>query len=112
MAPGMAPQPNVYQENIDFNIKIPERFFKLSCDHIPATNNVAMQAKVPLGGVVRPLAPCPDGEYEVDTIQPGSAGIIRCKRCRTYINAFVNWIDHGRSWRCNICAQINNTPSA
>ena len=41
-----------------------------------------------------------------------SAGIIRCKRCRTYINAFVHWIDHGRSWRCNICAQVNNTPSA
>jgi protein transport protein SEC24 len=112
MAPGMAPQHNVYQENIDFNISIPDRFFRMTCDKIPATNNVAIQAKVPLGGVVRPLAPCPEGEEEVDTIQPGSAGIIRCKRCRTYVNAFVHWIDHGRSWRCNICAQVNNTPSA
>eukprot|EP00536_Pseudo-nitzschia_multiseries_P012386 jgi/Psemu1/320236/estExt_fgenesh1_pm.C_4710001 len=103
---------NVYQENIDFNITIPDRFFRLTCDKIPATNNIAMQSKVPLGGVVRPLAPCPDDEEEVPTIQPGSAGIIRCKRCRTYMNAFVHWIDHGRSWRCNICAQINNTPSA
>jgi protein transport protein SEC24 len=114
MAPGLqqSHQSNVYQENIDFNITIPERFFRLTCDKIPATNNIAMAAKVPLGGVVRPLAPCPDGEEEVDTIQPGSAGIIRCKRCRTYVNAFVHWLEHGRSWRCNICAQVNTTPSA
>lgn len=26
----------------------------------------------------------------------GSAGIVRCKRCRTYINPFVRWIDGGR----------------
>jgi len=117
MSSGMAPahqhsHQNVYQENIDFNIAIPERFFRLTCDKIPASNNIAMGAKIPLGGVVRPLAPCPDDEEEIDTIQPGSAGIIRCKRCRTYVNAFVHWLEHGRSWRCNICAQINTTPSA
>ena len=110
-APGMA-APNVYQENIDFNISIPDRFFRLTCDKVPATNNIAMQAKVPLGGIVRPLALCPPGEEEVPSIHPGSAGIIRCKRCRAYINAFVHWIDHGRSWRCNICARINNTHAA
>jgi hypothetical protein len=27
-------------------------------------------------------------------------GIIRCKRCRTYINPFVTWADNGRRWRC------------
>lgn len=26
-------------------------------------------------------------------------GIIRCKRCRTYINPFVTWADNGRRWR-------------
>jgi Sec23/Sec24 zinc finger len=26
----------------------------------------------------------------------GSAGIVRCKRCRTYINPFVTWTDGGR----------------
>ena len=28
-----------------------------------------------------------------------SLGIIRCKRCRTYINPFVTWADNGRRWR-------------
>lgn len=124
MAPGMAhgmrahglglgqQQQNIFQENIDFNIRIPERFFKLTCEKIPSTNNVAMQSKVPIGGILRPLAPRTVDEDDVDVIQPGSAGIIRCKRCRTYMNAFVHWLEHGRSWRCNLCAQVNTTPSA
>ncbi|KAG7355064.1 Sec23/Sec24 trunk domain containing protein [Nitzschia inconspicua] len=109
--PGAAPQ-QLYQEVIDYNIKIPDRLFRLACGKIPQTNTTAMSCKVPLGGVLRPLAPCSDDEEDVDTVQPGSAGIIRCKRCRTYINAFVHWVEHGRAWRCNICAQMNETPAA
>mmetsp|Transcript_52422 Transcript_52422/g.126887 ORF Transcript_52422/g.126887 Transcript_52422/m.126887 type:complete len:1184 (+) Transcript_52422:261-3812(+) len=115
-APGMQQQQQqpqqLYQENIDFNIKIPDRLFRLTCDKIPQTNQVAASSRVPLGGILRPLAPCPDGEEDVDTVQPGQAGIIRCKRCRTYINAFVHWVEHGRRWRCNICGQMNDTPAA
>uniref|UniRef100_A0A7S1B6V7 Protein transport protein SEC24 n=1 Tax=Corethron hystrix TaxID=216773 RepID=A0A7S1B6V7_9STRA len=33
-------------------------------------------------------------------------------RCRTYINPFVNWIENGRRWRCNICGVLNDVPSA
>jgi protein transport protein SEC24 len=66
-----------------------------------------------LGGIIRPLSfPETDDEEEVDVIQPGAAGIVRCKRCRTYINPFVSWIENGRRWRCNICAQLNECPSA
>ena len=31
--------------------------------------------------------------------------------CRTYINAFVTWLENGRCWRCNICAQRNECPA-
>jgi protein transport protein SEC24 len=113
-APGMAApgQQQLYQEVIDFNIKIPERLFRFTTTKIPQTQTIANSCKVPLGGVIRPLAPVADDEEEVDTVQPGSAGIIRCKRCRTYINAFVHWVEHGRRWRCNICAQMNECPAA
>lgn len=113
MAPGMAAPAakQLYQEVIDYNIKIPDRLFKFTTSKIPQTAAIATASKIPLGGVLRPLAPVGDDE-EVDTVQPGSAGIIRCKRCRTYINAFVHWVEHGRRWRCNICAQMNDTPAA
>ncbi len=113
-APGMgaAGQQQLYQEVIDFNIKIPDRLFRFTTSKIPQTSAIATASKIPLGGVLRPLAPVADDEEEVDTVQPGSAGIIRCKRCRTYINAFVHWVEHGRRWRCNICAMMNDTPAA
>lgn len=99
------------QENIDFSIQIPDRLCRFTCGAIPGSPNLMTQAKVPVGGVIRPLAPSPTEEEEVDTVQPGNAGIIRCKRCRTYINAFVTWVENGRRWRCNICAQLNDCPS-
>ena len=111
-APGMAPQAQLYQEVIDYNIQIPDRLFRFTTSKIPQTQAIAQACKVPLGGLLRPLAPVGDDDEEVDTVQPGSAGIIRCKRCRTYINAFVHWVEHGRLWRCNICGQMNDTPAA
>lgn len=38
----------------------------------------------------------------------GAAGIIRCRRCRTYVNPYVTFTDAGRKWRCNICALLND----
>ena len=111
-APGAPSQSQIFQENIDLGIKIPERLFRFSADKVAQTSAIASASKIPLGGVVRPLAPIPADEEQIATVQPGAAGIIRCKRCRTYINAFVHWVEHGRRWRCNICAQMNETPAA
>ena len=112
-APGAPGQPaQMFKENIDLSIQIPPRLFQVACSKIPQTAAIASGTKIPMGGVLRPLAPIPDDEEQIATVQPGSAGIIRCKRCRTYINAFVHWLEHGRRWRCNICAQVNETPAA
>ena len=37
--------------------------------------------------------------------------IVRCKKCRTYMNPFVEWDMNGRRWRCNVCSMANETPS-
>ena len=34
------------------------------------------------------------------------------RRCRTYMNPFVTFVENGRRWRCNICSQLNEVPSA
>ena len=112
-----AGMPLSVQENIDLSIQLPKHLCRFSASKIPQTASQATSCKVPFGGILRPLAPCGDDDGDdsleaVPTVQPGSAGIIRCKRCRTYINAFVTWSEHGRRWRCNICAQMNDTPSA
>jgi protein transport protein SEC24 len=113
---------DIFQDNIDTSIQAPSRILRLTTSNIPSNAALAHATKVPMGAVIRPLAPYCDEtknanendageEEEVPVIQPGAAGIIRCKRCRTYINAFVTWLENGRRWRCNICAQLNETPT-
>ncbi|KAL3769464.1 hypothetical protein ACHAWU_008873 [Discostella pseudostelligera] len=108
---GPQPSMDIFQENIDHSIQVPKRILQLTSSVIPASANLAHVTKVPLGAVIRPLAPCKADEEEVKVVQPGAAGIVRCKRCRTYINAFVTFLENGRRWRCNICAQLNEVPA-
>jgi len=112
--PGVAgmPQQVGANDNVDYSVSIPERLFRWTAGKLPQTAQMANTSKIPLGAVLRPLAPDGPDDEEVSTVEPGTAGIVRCKRCRTYINAFVSWSEHGRRWRCNICAQPNDCPSA
>ena len=43
-------------------------------------------------------------------IQPSV--IVRCRSCRTYINPFITFQDHGRRWRCNVCNRVNDCMSS
>jgi protein transport protein SEC24 len=38
--------------------------------------------------------------------------IARCRRCRSYINSFVTFVDTGHRWRCNICNLANDVPTS
>jgi protein transport protein SEC24 len=49
---------------------------------------------------------------QVDVVDFGTTGIVRCSRCRTYINPFVSWTDSGRRWRCCICGVLNDVPNS
>ena len=51
--------------------------------------------QLPVGAIVHPLA----DPQDVPVIGLDHGGIVRCKRCRTYINPFVRWSDGGR-WAC------------
>lgn len=47
-------------------------------------------------------------QEEVPVVNFVSTGIIRCRRCRTYVNPYVTFTDAGRKWRCNICSLLND----
>ncbi|XP_066348082.1 LOW QUALITY PROTEIN: protein transport protein SEC24 A-like [Miscanthus floridulus] len=85
------------------------RYFRLTTHAIPASQSLVSRWHLPLGAVVHPLAESPDGE-EVPVINFGSAGVIRCRRCRTYINPYGTFADSGRKWRCNLCTLLNDVP--
>ncbi|XP_052186070.1 protein transport protein Sec24-like At3g07100 [Diospyros lotus] len=85
------------------------RYLRLTTTAIPTSQSLVSRWHLPLGAVVCPLAEAPDGE-EVPVVNFATTGIIRCRRCRTYVNPYVVFTDGGRKWRCNICALLNDVP--
>eukprot|EP00941_MAST-03F_sp_MAST-3F-sp1_P005150 g5150.t1 len=104
-----APQPAV---KVEESFQCSERYMRLTTKVVPKTAQMAKQSQMPMGCVIRPLAPAPSEAEEVPVVNFGACGVVRCKRCRAYINPFVTFMDHGRRWKCNICSFSNDVPSA
>ncbi|XP_077224479.1 protein transport protein SEC24 A-like [Tasmannia lanceolata] len=86
------------------------KFLSLTSHAIPNSQSLLSRWHLPLGAVVHPLAEASD-EEEVPIVNFGPTGIIRCRRCQTYVNPYVTFTDGGRKWRCNLCALLNDVPS-
>ncbi|KAK1581925.1 hypothetical protein Q3G72_010223 [Acer saccharum] len=100
-------EPNSLAEIFPLNCH--SRYLRLSTSAIPNSSSLVSRWHLPLGAVVCPLAETPEGE-EVPIVNFASTGIIRCRRCRTYVNPYVTFTDAGRKWRCNICSLLNDVP--
>ncbi|OWM81350.1 hypothetical protein CDL15_Pgr007388 [Punica granatum] len=100
-------EPTSFREMFPLNCH--SRYLRLTTSAIPNSQSLISRWHLPLGAVVCPLAEVPEGE-EVSIVNFASSGIIRCRRCRTYINPYVTFTDAGRKWRCNICSLLNDVP--
>lgn len=84
------------------------KMVRMTCNAMPNSSSAKTKAAIPIGAIIQPMAK-PEG-VEIPTVNFGSSGVIRCGRCRTYINAFVQFVDSGRRWRCNVCGKLNEVP--
>ncbi|KAL3030245.1 hypothetical protein AAZX31_03G209100 [Glycine max] len=86
------------------------RYLRLTTSAVPSSQSLASRWHLPLGAVVCPLAEPPDGE-EVPIVNFAPASVVRCRRCRTYVNPYMTFTEAGRKFRCNICTLLNDVPS-
>lgn len=98
-------EPSSFTEMFPMNCN--SRYLRLTTSAIPNSQSLVSRWHLPLGAVVCPLAEAPEGE-EVPVVNFATTGIVRCRRCRTYVNPYVTFTDGGRKWRCNICALLND----
>ncbi|KAK9683569.1 hypothetical protein RND81_10G150400 [Saponaria officinalis] len=98
-------EPRAFTETYPLNCS--PKYLRFTTSGIPNSQSLASRWHLPLGAVVCPLAEA-SGKEEVPIVNFGSAGIIRCRRCRLYINPYVTFTDGGRKWRCNLCALLND----
>ena len=111
--PNLAMQQLPRLEDMDLSIQCDQRFLRCSVGKVVQSQGISQQCRFPLGIVCHPMSGEDDTENnDVEVVDFGSTGIVRCKRCRTYINPFVSWVDNGRRWRCNICGMLNDVPTS
>ncbi|KAF9018039.1 CPII coat sec24 protein [Hymenopellis radicata] len=75
---------------------------------IPTTSSLLSKSKIPLALVLTPYRTLNEGEEPVPVVT--DTVIARCRRCRTYINPYVQFIDGGNRWRCCMCNMSNEVP--
>ena len=85
------------------------KFMRMTVNAIPSSAGTKTKAALPIGAIIQPLARADD--VHVPVVNFGSTGVVRCRRCRTYVNAFVAFLDGGRRWRCNVCSLVNDVPN-
>lgn len=60
---------------------------------IPTSHSLLSKAKIPLGLIITPYRSLKEGDEPVPLVT--DTVIARCRRCRTYINPYVQFIDGG-----------------
>jgi protein transport protein SEC24 len=95
---------------IDETLQADTRFIRTTVGAVPANASLKAQTGIQLGATIRPLAE-PSGDGITPVINFGTCGVVRCKRCRTYVNPFAEFVENGRRWKCNLCGMLNDVPS-
>ncbi|KAJ1729347.1 COPII subunit [Coemansia sp. Benny D160-2] len=73
---------------------------------VPKTDKLLKKTKLPFGLIITPFKTQEPGEEQI----PTAPEIVRCRRCRAYINPFVQFVEGGRRWKCNLCGLNNDVP--
>ncbi|OLY81610.1 Protein transport protein SEC24, partial [Smittium mucronatum] len=78
---------------------------RCTLNSIPKTEKLLKKSKLPFGLLVTPYL------NQKDIPEPPTVTeIVRCRRCRAYMNPYVSFIEGGRRWKCNLCNLTNDVP--
>lgn len=88
----------------------PPKYVRSTLNAVPTSHSLLKKSKLPFALVIQPYTSLHDSEDPIPVV-PDQV-ISRCRRCRSYINPFVTFLDHGHRWRCNMCNLTNDVPQA
>lgn len=86
------------------------KYARLTLNNIPISNEALSATALPLGLVLQPLAALQEGEQSIPVLDFGDVGPPRCRRCRAYVNPFMQFVSGGSKFVCNMCTYPNDTP--
>ncbi|CCF60217.1 hypothetical protein KAFR_0J01510 [Kazachstania africana CBS 2517] len=83
-------------------------YVRSTLNAVPKNGGLLKKSKLPLALIIRPY------QYLHDNVHPPPLNtdgiIVRCRRCRAYMNPYASFIPQTRRWRCNFCRLANDLP--
>lgn len=86
------------------------KYFQLSCNALPSNQQLRISSCIPFGGTVRPLNDALGTNNTTLPVAVYGREVVRCKQCRIYMNPYVQFVQGGRLWICNVCFVHNEVP--
>lgn len=86
------------------------RFMRSTMYQLPTTEDLCHSSKIPLGMIIQPFARQHPREPPIPLID--SSSIIRCTRCRSFLNPYCRFTRGGRNFECSICGVSNEVNEA
>ena len=77
-----------------------QSYKRCTLNTIPTTSSLLGKARVPLALIITPYRTLKEGDEPVPLVT--DTVIARCRRCRTYINPYVQFIDGGNRYVCRV----------
>lgn len=87
----------------------PSDVMRCTLNVIPNSHSLLKKSKLPFALVIRPYTSLLYADENVPVI--GDPDILRCRRCRCYLNPFVTFLNQGYRWKCSICGLSNDIPA-
>lgn len=84
------------------------RFVRATTYSCPNSDELATAAQLPIGLMIQPFAelkPQEGGQIPVVDFSMDPEGPPRCQGCRGYINPWVQFIEGGQKFLCNLCGK-------
>ena len=76
-------------------------YLRSTINAIPTTSSLLSKSKLPFALIITPYRSLNEGEDPVPLVT--DTVIARCRRCRTYINPYVQFIDGGNRYVFDVC---------
>lgn len=84
------------------NLSTSRKKYRSTINMVPKEINVLSTSRIPFAINVAPES------FMDENVELCQDPIVRCDKCKTYINPFIEVIPPGTLWKCNMCQSLNS----
>eukprot|EP01060_Flectonema_neradi_P037772 TRINITY_DN770_c0_g1_i1.p1 TRINITY_DN770_c0_g1~~TRINITY_DN770_c0_g1_i1.p1 ORF type:complete len:1410 (+),score=304.88 TRINITY_DN770_c0_g1_i1:395-4231(+) len=90
---------------------VSSKYMRFTHGIIPNSQQLTTKVGLPVGVIIRPFADLEPEEEPIPVVtfkQGKTQTVVRCTKCKAYINPYCRFTDGGKAWICVVCRVMNN----